>query len=186
MVKVIGPKDQRDSRAINCTSRSDNWSQGLSPFFLGPVKLYGGHVAKNVENAWQYSKVYLVHTDASGDPGPDYFEWAQRGWDTDRAHRYPMGKGAKPQYSYWDGEKMTYIQARRKIYIPVYSAAVRKTDAFKILNGFYKANGNEITLWDFDGYNHRELGLTWDQVIDSEERKCGHGFVLAMMLEGLL
>lgn len=39
----------------------------LSPFFLGPVALYDGHVAKNVENAWQYSKarlpcpVFIVH-----------------------------------------------------------------------------------------------------------------------------
>ncbi len=186
MVTVIGPKDPRDSAAINTTSRSDNWSQGLSPFYLGPVRLYSGYVAQNVENAWQYSKVYSVHLDDNGEPSKDYFEWAKRGWENPRAVRYPMGKGAKPQYSYWDGEKMSYVQARRKIYIPIYSAAVRNTDAFKILNGFYRHNNNQITLWDFDGYNHRAMGLTWEQVIDSEDRKCGHGFVLAMMLEGVL
>jgi hypothetical protein len=36
---------------INTTSRSGNWSKGLSPFFLGPVDLYGGHTAKNVSDS---------------------------------------------------------------------------------------------------------------------------------------
>lgn len=96
-----------------------------------------------------------------------------------------MTKGAKPEYSIWDGEKLTYTQARRRIYIPLYSSAVRNTNAFKILSVFYKERG-ELTLWDFDAYNHRALGMTWDQVIDDPTRKCGHGFVLAMMLEGFI
>ena len=35
---------------------SQEWSKGLSPFFLGPVPLWDGMVATNVENAWQYCK----------------------------------------------------------------------------------------------------------------------------------
>lgn len=185
MVTVIGPRDPRNPNAINCTSRSRDWSQGLSPFFLGPCKLYGDYVSQNMENAWQYSKVYKVHTDANNEPTSDYFEWANRGWCKERADRYPMTKGAKPEYSLWNGEKLTYTQARRRIYIPLYSNAVRNTNAFKILSVFYKERG-ELILWDFDAYNHRELGMNWDQVIDDPSRKCGHGFVLAMMLEGFI
>ena len=43
---------------INTTSRSLNWTKGLSPFYLGPIKLYENYVSKNIENAWQFSKVY--------------------------------------------------------------------------------------------------------------------------------
>ena len=44
----------------------------------------------------------------------------------------------------------------------------------------------ELYLWDFDGYNHKALGLTYDQVIDDPNRKMGHAFVIGMLLEGYL
>jgi len=44
---------------VNATSRSkEEWSKALSPFYLGPIALYGRNRAHNLENAWQYSKVY--------------------------------------------------------------------------------------------------------------------------------
>lgn len=54
MIRVVGPnfKAPDGATVINTTSRSTAWSSGLSPFFLGPVDLYWGHVAKNVENFW--------------------------------------------------------------------------------------------------------------------------------------
>jgi len=39
-----------DAIIINTTSRSSNWSRGLSPFFLGPIYLYDGFAS--VESAW--------------------------------------------------------------------------------------------------------------------------------------
>lgn len=167
---------------INTTSRSGNWSVGLSPFYLGPVDLYDGYVARNVENAWQYAKVYPQHVDEKGNPSIDYWTWAQYGWGKERADRYPMGKGAKPLYSYWDGRKLSYVEARKKIYAPIYAKAVEKTEAFKKLTEIYKEKG-EIWLWDFDGYDHVKLGMTFKDVIDCETRKMGHAFVLAMMLQ---
>lgn len=185
MVTVIGPKDPARPNAINCTSRSTNWSRDLSPFFLGPIVLYGNYTAQNMENAWQYSKVYKRHIDEQGNPAKEYFDWAQEGWNKTRADRYPMGKGVKPEYSYWDGKKMSYVEARKAIYIPLYSEAVRKTLAFRFLANLYKENA-DIVLWDFDGYDHRALNLTWEDVVNSDTKKCGHGFVLAMMLEGAI
>src|SRR5271170_5286745 len=98
MIHVIGPgyKTPEDSIIINTTSRSNNWSQGLSPFFCGPVGLYQNYKSLNVENAWQFSKVYEYYLEDDGTVGERYFKWAQKGWDDVRAHRYPMGKGIAP------------------------------------------------------------------------------------------
>lgn len=185
MVKVIGPKDPKDPNAINTTSRSKNWSQGLSPFYLGPIKLYKDYESKNFENAWQFAKVYKQHVDANQDPTEEYFKWAKEGWESDRAFRYPMGKGKAPLYSYWDGEHLSYVEARKQIYVPLYAEAVQKTSAFQQLKQIYSALG-EVTLWDFDGYDHRAAKMTYEEVVNDPKRKCGHAFVLAMMLEGVL
>jgi hypothetical protein len=182
MIHVIGPRDARVKNAINTTSTSKNWSKGLSPFFLGPVKLYGGYISQNVENGWQYSKCYSCHIGQDEWPTEEFFKWRRKGWYNSVAVRYPMGKFAKPEYSYWDGKKLSYTEARRQIYIPVYSEAVRKTEAFKILLDMAKKQ--DIWLWDFDGWDYRKEGIELEQVPDYNDRKMGHAFVLAAMLEG--
>ena len=167
--------------AIDTTSRSTTWSRGLSPFYLGPCKLYSGLWAKNVENAWQYSKVYLEHADQELNPAPAYFEWAIEGWAKERADRYPMGKGRKPLYSWWDGQKFDYVTARRKIYIPLYYKAAKESDAFRQLKSIYDERG-EVWLRDFDGYDYESMGRSLSDVVLDPNRKMGHAFVLALML----
>ena len=52
MIQVLNFRDKfpdDDYQIINTTSRSTNWSKGLSPFFLGPCEL-GEIKSKNVEN----------------------------------------------------------------------------------------------------------------------------------------
>jgi hypothetical protein len=44
----------------------------------------------------------------------------------------------------------------------------------------------DIGLQDFGTYDHQALGYSWDDVINDPDRKMGHGFVLAMMIEGVL
>lgn len=187
MIHVIGPKYKvpDDAVLINTTSRSSDWSKGLSPFYAGPVDLYKGYRSINVENAWQFCKVYYNHVDKDNEPTQVYFDWAQKGWNDIKAHRYPMGKGIKPLFSYWDGEHLTYVEARKKIYIPLYAQAVKKTYAFGKLKKMHEENQN-LYLWDFDGYDHKALNLTYDEVINNPERKMGHAFVIAMLLEGYL
>ncbi len=180
-VRVIGPRNRRNPDAINTTS-SAGWSSGFSPFLLGPVRLYGGLVARNVENAWQFSKVYSGQTGADGNPSEGWRRWAEGGFRNPRAVRYPMGKGAKPLYSWWDGERLDYVTARKRIYVPLYAGAVVETDAFRKLAEMYR-RGDEIVLWDYDGYDYLELGMTLDQVLNDPTRKMGHAFVLAMLLE---
>lgn len=172
----------RDPRlAINTTSRAKGWSRGLSPFLLGPCPLYDGYVSRNMENGWQFSKVYKDFADEDGNPTPEYFEWAQEGWNNPKAVRYPMGKGKKPLYTWWDGEKLDYPTARKKVYIPLYANAVMKSEAFSILKSMYD-RGEDLLLRDFDGYDYVAEGMTIREVMADTSRKMGHAFVLAMLL----
>lgn len=187
-VRVIGPRDPRVPGCVNTTSNSENWSRGLSPFYLGPVPLYPGSyrkVSQTMENAWQYAKCYPCHVGVDGLPTPEYYEWAGAGWDKRKADRYPMGKGAKPSYCWWGGEKLPYLEARKRVYIPPYAKAVVQTEAFAQLLDLYRTEGH-ITLWDFDGYDHLSRGKTLKEVINDPNKTMGHAFILAYLLEGLV
>ena len=192
MIRIVGPRDRHYDRhkdlVINTTSRSNEaWSRGLSPFHLGPVSLYPSSTPKNahnVENAWQFAKVYPLHVDKDENPTEEYFEWARDGWSHRRAIRYPMGKGALPLYSWWEGEKLSYVEARKRIYVPRYTKAVVQTRTFEKLKEIHEKN-DEIWFWDFDGYDHHKLGMTLKEVLNDPTRKMGHAFVLAMILEAM-
>lgn len=165
---------------IDTTSRGNN--KDLSPFFLGPVPTYVPNImATNVENLWQYSKVYPIHEHNS----QVYFDWRDKGWATQRAVRYPMGKGSKPLYSYWDGQRLDYIQARKTIYAPTYANAVIKTQSYAMLYNTV-ITGQDIVLGDFDGYDYVKMGMTLKEVINNPSKIMGHAFVLAMLLEGTI
>lgn len=181
-VKIIGPKDKYNGEYINTTSGSNNWSRGLSPFFVGPCELYDGYKSLNVENAWQYSKLYKKYADENGNPTKEYYDWAKSGWNKKYADRYPMGKGNIPLCSIWGGQKFDYIEARKNIYIPIYAKAVYKTYTFQVLKNEYEKTG-DIVLWDYDGYDYVKKRMSLEDVINEPKLKMGHAFVLAMLLE---
>ena len=159
----------------------------LSPFVLGPVQTYIPDVlAQKFENLWQYSKVYSEHVDDDdGWPSADWYIWRARGWMDRKAHRYPMGRGRKPEYSLWDIEKLGYIDARKQIYAKVYAEHVVKTRSYEFLSKLYSVRG-EVVLRDYDAYDHIRLGMSLVDVISNPNRIMGHAFVLAMLLEGCL
>ena len=189
MIHVVNPKYRipEGSTIVNTTSRSTDWSRGLSPFVVGPVELYDGYVSQNMENAWQFSKVYghTNHVDDDLNPTSYYFEWAKKGWADTWAHRYPMGRDVKPLYSWWAGEKLGYVEARKRIYIPLYSTAVRKTSAYEQLQKV-AADAEELYLVDFDAHNLTPGTFDYETLWNNPAIKVGHGYVLAMLLEGLL
>jgi hypothetical protein len=186
-IRVVGMFERLHGLApgtlvVDTTSKAPtSWMRDLSPFHLGPVDLYWGFSARNVENAWQFAKVYKRHTDLrDGDPIASYWEWAELGWSDRRAYRYPMGKGAIPEYSFWAGEKLSYIEARKRIYGPLYAAAVKRTPGYARLRA--EASSRPIILRDFDGYDHDKLKHSLSQVLNDSRRKMGHAFVLKMLL----
>jgi ribulose bisphosphate carboxylase small subunit len=176
-VKVIGPGQRRDG-ALDVTSRSTNWGKELSPFYLGPCTTPEGIVASNVENLWQFSKVYAEFVDSEKNPTALWREWSRHGMKLKRAVRYPAGKGAIPLFSFWKNQKLDYIEARKQIYLPYYRDAVKKTRAWKLLKSHYE-DKREIVLFDFDGHGDTR---TLKQVLNDPNKKMGHGYVLAMML----
>lgn len=179
-IQVIGPKDLKNYKDyINVTSSGDEF-KALSPFFLGPLtSIHGTIEAKNFENAWQFSKVYKKHLDKWGNPSTAYFAWAVKGWNDSFAHRYPMGKGAKPEYFLYGVEKLDYLEARKRFYVPFYSILAQRTEAFNNLCDKVRASEN-IVLFDYDGYSDYD---SLEEVLNNPKRKMGHAFVLAMMLE---
>lgn len=182
-VRVIKMFARYDGATINTCSSGQGWERELSPFLLGPCELYGGYTAKNVENAWQFSKVYHEHH-KDGKPTEEYWKWAITGWNDLRAYRYPMGKGAIPLYSYWDGEHLNYIQARKRIYGPLYANAVLGTPAWHQLYQIYANNElyhqvHDIVLRDYDGYDTND-SLT--NILNNPYKKMGHAFILKMLL----
>lgn len=174
-------KPREGSMAINVTSQSAGLTKVLSPFFIGPVELYDGLSAKNVENAWQFSKVYKQFLSKSGDILPSYWTWAEKGWNDTFAHRYPMGKGAVPEFALWKGGRLDYIASRKAIYIPLYAKAVVNTKAFETLQKIVDS-GRSVTLVDFDVHasGTKNLGET----LEDPTKKFGHGFVLYGLLTG--
>lgn len=193
MIQIVGPRDRFDStlpyfintcsKTVGPNNKHRSWSYQLSPFLLGPVPIAGDDIVSlNVENAWQFAKVYKKHTDLEGFPTTEYWRWAMDGWNTKRGLRYPMGKGAIPEYSLWNGEKLGYIEARKRIYIPSYQNAVIHTQAFKNLIDIYQTYG-KIILWDVDGYNRKNKSFL--EVIEDPTKIMGHAFVLGFLLKGL-
>lgn len=185
VVRVVGMRDLIPAGlAINTTSgASEEWQRELSPFNLGPCRLYDDFRSIRLENAWQYAKLYAVHADTHGNPTEDYWTWARKGWNNSKAVRYPMGRGARPLCSWWDGEKLGYIEARKRIYVPLYAEAVVRTTGWKRLRALYDTEPL-LVLRDFDGYDHALLGRSLRDVLQDPTRKMGHAFVLAMLLSG--
>jgi hypothetical protein len=185
MIKVISLFEKEtdpNGVYVNTTSKAtEDWQRDLSPFYLGPCPMYGCYMSQLMENAWQYSKVYTKHVEDLLKPSPEYWEWARAGWASKRPERYPMGKGVKPLYSLWDGQRLTYVQARKKIYIPLYSKAVIQTKGFEKLIELVNQD-RDVYLKDYDAYDHLKLGMTLSQVMNNPDKKMGHAFVLMMLL----
>lgn len=166
-----------DAVVIDTTSKG---TKDLSPFYLGPVivepfeEQY--YVSLNMENAWQFSKCYK---DYDKQVPEDWLRWARQGWADKRAYRYPMGKGAVPEYSIHRGKRLGYIEARKVIYGPLYMKNVIKTKAFVEILKRHRA-GDNIWLLDYDAYITDD---DHDTIVNNADKKMGHAFWLKRALE---
>jgi len=174
----------QDAIIIDTTSGSGVYRE-LSPFILKVLDPMTNRFVL-FENLWQFSKVYKGFLDKNGNPSESWWYWRNGGINDNKAHRYPMGKGAMPEYSFWNGKKLGYIEARKQIYIPEYYKAVRTTNSFNFLNELAQTGQKDIVLLDFDAYDHRKLGYNFNDVVNDSKRKMGHSFILLQMLENPL
>jgi hypothetical protein len=142
---------------IGVCSGSPGIFKELSPMKLGPIKHdeAGLPAAKNLENLWQYSKVFSGDVDAKGNILPSWFARRKQGFSDPKPHRRAkkLSPGEKTLYSYWKGEKLDYMEARRKIYCPLYAEYVVKTAAWTKLKEIMN-DGYNIQILGYDGYDY--------------------------------
>lgn len=155
---------------IDLTSRNPDrvFSHQVSPFFVGPVIGPDGARTATLEVMWQVGKVF-PHHDNGGKPSPEYFEYRKKMYGTAPGEipktliRHPyreFGYDAEDMvyWPYWNKEKgmyepLSYLEARKKVYIPEYAKLVAGTSALAYLKNLLK-EGKKIALLDFDGFNY--------------------------------
>jgi hypothetical protein len=168
-------------KLVNTTSNSRvEVERTLSPFFLGPV-FPGKCLSENMENAWQYSKVYKHHLNEDGTIKDEYFEWRNKGFAQKWATRYPMGKNRSPEFTLLNDDRLGYIEARKALYIPLYNQSVIYAEGFHYCREILQSTN--LVLHDYDGYDHEKLNMTMEDVVNNKYRRMGHAFVLKMLLD---
>ena len=171
--------------------------------------------AVSVEVAWQYSKVYshvvndagrlvnirsqFIGVDSRGESGPSaqWFAWRDAAFSDPRfAHTHPefetnkrrvrraFPKGSQVAFWYWDGAMLDAVQARQRIYAALYERFVIKTAGFRRLREIV-ADGNDLILYDLDGYDWVQLGMTPTECVTDLDHSFGHGMVIAFLLQNI-
>ena len=156
----------------------------LSPSNLGPVTMYANLQAKNLENAWQYIKVYPEHFKNKRITA-EHHEWALRGWSSPRANKFPMGRDKDPLFYLWDTEKLSEVEARKQVYIPLYKNLVENSEAYKGLKYIYEQE-KDIVLIDNLAFDYLDLNITLEDYLNDSSKPFTHSLVLALMLENLV
>lgn len=162
--------DIEDRVIINLTSRNPDqeFARQVSPFFVGPVTGTDGATAPNLEVYWQCGKVF-PHHDEGGKPTPAFFSYRDRmytaipGSIPKPVMRHPYRQfGYDPEdmvyWAYWNEEKgeyepLSYLEGRKKVYVPEYAKLVANTPALAYMKRLLD-EGKKIALLDFDGFNY--------------------------------
>lgn len=194
---TVTSKNGSEYANIPAYSRGKGIWKTLSPFFLVPDRfeetMPDGTVVPRkkvtcIENLWQATKVEAsLSRESSGEPPLDRW-WKRRNdvWADQTPHRHVLAKSDRTHPSegrhYWNGEYISYEEARKRIYIPFYWRAAEKTDAFEALVDMRK-RGVNFQIIGPDGRNvDPVLGLYGE--LNVLTRPFGHELVLVAMLKG--
>lgn len=189
-----------------------------------------------IANAWQFSKVYPelpestqyyspydrtviwewpteTHLDENRELTPEYWAWRDAGMTHDQAVRYPAGMKHRHECAFsllinQDGseERLNYIQARKRLYIPWYVHSVRRLPQFRELKARVKA-GENLLIVEVDGPHQESLAHYQDKydvdddfieggtmlatldnlsiMLNDSKHAFGHGYCLAAALLGI-
>jgi hypothetical protein len=163
----------------------------ISPYVLTDDK------GRIMENIWQFSKVYKnvpktvsrysrwddtviwdypaeKHVDENDDLLPEYWNWRRKGMNCKYPIRYPVGYKNRKNCLYCimkkDGKKLDYIEARKKIYLPVYTKLVKKQPQFLELKERLE-KGENLLILDVDGPHQESLDYY------KEKYNCSNDFI---------
>jgi hypothetical protein len=208
----------RGHMVIPCKNRSAYHT--LSPMLLGPIldpetdEVW----ALNIEDAWQGAKVYPHHLLGAAPEDearwlPAWLEYNRRVRMSGQAlrHRATTAQRAAAAaaagvattnsgvFTWFRGQHLSYVDARRVMYMPWYEALAEREPAFVDLQRRYRA-GEELLIMDPDGLDPERPGDAQYLQADAAEggvterafclllrdstRPFGHGLVLAACLMG--
>lgn len=111
--------------------------------------------------------------------------------EVSRLRRRAGRASAAPAYAWWEGQRLGYIEARKRIYVPAYARLARRTPAFAALSAMVAA-GENVLIVNLDGPplgaypDGREASAdTMRDAINDPGHPFGHGYVVAAMLAQL-
>ena len=167
-------QDLSDYDVIDVTSHNPDpvFRSEISPMFIGPVVTPDGVTCNVFELLWQCSKVYPCHVGPDGEPTGDYFVWRSARFaepkpslnDKKEVRRIRhindelSVKHKDTRYSLWYNKNtgkydhLSYVEARKKIYIPEYARLVTKTETFRKLKERVDS-GEKLAFMDYDAFN---------------------------------
>jgi hypothetical protein len=141
-------------------------------------------------------------------PNEDYWNWREKGMKTKDPIRYPAGYKNRRNclYSIKDKDsmiKLSYIEARKEIYLPIYTDLVRKQKQFEELKERL-SKGENLLIIEVDGphqesleYYKKKYGVKDDFIekdtilateenlkimLNDDKHSFGHGYCLAAAL----
>ena len=162
--------DLEDRIIIDVTSRNPDrvFASQLSPFYVGPVTGPDGASTDSLEIFWQVGKVF-PHHDQAGQPNEEYFSYRNQMYSANPADipksikRHPyrvFGYEADDMlyWPFWSEEKglyepLSYLQARKRVYVPEYAKLVAHSAALARIRELLN-QGKKVALLDFDGFNY--------------------------------
>lgn len=196
---------------------------------LGPYVLKNEE-GQIMENIWQFTKVYPSvpatiqkysrfdntvvwnhpaekHVDGDGTILPAYWDWRDKGINNPYHVRYPVGYSKKARgsclYHLWNDEKLDYVQARTKIYYPIYTDLVKRQPKFHLLKKMLN-DGKKLLIAEVDGPQEHSMSYYKDKynvpdnwienytieitpenmeiMLSDTRHPFGHGYCLAMAL----
>ena len=179
----------------------------LSPMRLGPFKMVeeispnalytsGIHpgfekvgdkqvcVWQNMENMWQFSKIYSVDVDADGNVTDKFYKRREQGMLDPKPHRrvFPKNSPVKTLSSYYNGRFYDYQQSRYW-YCIYYTFLSRKVSEYHTIVG-YLSMGVNILLLDYDAPDNSHNTPITREYLYSEYKQTNHPFGHAMVLAG--
>ena len=190
-------------RNIDVTSGSGNKINGikattLSPMKLGPVKdptgLNGGDCLI-FECYYQFSKMWKCENHftmgTNGmEPTPKWFAFRKKGFQLTKGKRrpFPVKTHGFPDIGYYNGQFMSYIEGRKKVYVPVYGDLIDELPIMDELEKLVKS-GQNVLFIDGDGPDREEypngMPMTpenWSKRLNDKTKMMGHGDVCAKKL----
>jgi hypothetical protein len=192
---------------IDVTSSTTTFGSEMSPLYLGPCKAPDGLEALRFENLYQYSKAYsqLGHIDEKGELTDKWRAWRADGFvkltDRTKGIRRPpevadlrrhQPNNWAPAFSVWGDERLTYIEARKKLYVPEYLKLIRGKPLVEMFKKRASEKGEEFLFIDFDGPRLADYPNGMQVTVESLDRMLnypgdpfGHGYVVAAYVGGL-